>query len=220
MNDTKQTEALKLADTLDSLSMGWSADVVRRLHAENTTLQQGYDAAVDALKDMAAEFRALDLPYGSKAYAKATAVIYGHPQVAAPAAVAGPSEAVAYLDIGAGGYLDLGSDLSDESLRKLPKGRHMLAIVGTYGVDGYVPVAAPTTQAAPVAQEALDAAFEAVRHRLCGLQRYSFVLDDDCVVRRVQDRTGNWIEFDAAHEIFDPVAVDAARAQAKKGGAA
>lgn len=71
---------------------------------------------------------------------------------AAPAAVAGPKEAVAYLDIGEGGYLDLGSDLSDEALRKLPKGRHMLAIVGTYGVDGYVPVAAPTTRAAPLAQ--------------------------------------------------------------------
>ena len=66
---------------------------------------------------------------------------------AAPAAVAGPKEAVAYLDIGEGGYLDLGSDLSDEALRRLPKGRHMLAIVGTYGLDGYVPVAAPTAQA-------------------------------------------------------------------------
>ena len=62
--------------------------------------------------------------------------------------------------------------------------------------------------------DALDAAFDAVRQRLCGLQRYSFVLDDDGMVRRVQDRTGNWIEFDAAHELFDPVAVDAARSQA------
>ncbi|EPD35930.1 hypothetical protein HMPREF9701_04963 [Delftia acidovorans CCUG 274B] len=66
-----------------------------------------------------------------------------------------------------------------------------------------------------------DAAFEAVRKRLCGLQRYSFVLDDDGVVRRAQDRTGNWIEFDDAHALFDPVAVDAARAaQAKEGGEA
>ena len=53
---------------------------------------------------------------------------------------------------------------------------------------------------------------EAVRKRLCGMQRYSFVLDDDGVVRRVQDRTGNWIEFDEAHALFDPVAVDAAMA--------
>lgn len=72
-------------------------------------------------------------------------------------------------------------------------------------------------QPAPVAQaDALDAAFDAVRQRLCGLQRYSFVLDDDGMVRRVHDRTGNWIEFDAAHELFDPVAVDAARSQAKE----
>lgn len=70
-------------------------------------------------------------------------------------------------------------------------------------------------QAAPAAQG--DADFEAVRKKLCELQRYSFVLDDDGVVRRVQDRTGNWIEFDAAHELLDPVAVDAARSQAKEG---
>ena len=38
------------------------------------------------------------------------------------------------------------------------------------------------------------------------------------VVRRVEDRTGRWIEFDDAHELFDPVAVDAARPQAKQGG--
>lgn len=65
-----------------------------------------------------------------------------------------------------------------------------------------------------------DAAFEAVRNRLCGLQRYSFVLDDDGVVRRAQDRTGNWIEFDDAHELFDPVAVDAAIAAQDKDDAA
>ena len=61
-----------------------------------------------------------------------------------------------------------------------------------------------------------DAAFEAVRKKLCALPRFSFVLDDDGLIRRVQDRTGNWIEFDAAHELFDPIAVDAAR---KQGGA-
>ena len=81
--------------------------------------------------------------------------------------------------------------------------------------------AAPAAPAAPAvdARGERDAAFEAVRKRLCGLQRYSFVLDDDGVVRRAQDRTGNWIEFDDAHALFDPVAVDAARAaQAKEGG--
>ena len=55
--------------------------------------------------------------------------------------------AVAYLDIGAGGYLDLGSELPIEQLMGLPKGRHALAIIGTYGIDGYV--AAPVA-AAPV----------------------------------------------------------------------
>ena len=47
--------------------------------------------------------------------------------------------AVAYLDLGVGGYMDVGTDLTDEELATLPKGRHMLGIIGTYGVDGYVP---------------------------------------------------------------------------------
>ncbi|WP_165710897.1 hypothetical protein [Stenotrophomonas maltophilia] len=51
-------------------------------------------------------------------------------------------EPVAYLDLGAGGYMDLGTDLSDEELAALPKGRHMLGIIGTYGVDGYKPAQA------------------------------------------------------------------------------
>ena len=55
------------------------------------------------------------------------------PQCAQPA-----QKAVAYLDLGAGGYTDIGTDLNDEQLALLPKGRHMLGIVGTYGVDGYV----------------------------------------------------------------------------------
>lgn len=46
--------------------------------------------------------------------------------------------AVAYLDLGVGGYMDIGTDLTDEELATLPKGRHMLGIIGTYGVDGYV----------------------------------------------------------------------------------
>ena len=87
--------------------------------------------------------------------------------------------------------------------------------------DGAEPVGAAPAAPAVDALGERDAAFEAVRKRLCGLQRYSFVLDDDGVVRRAQDRTGNWIEFDDAHALFDPVAVDAARAaQAKEGGEA
>ncbi|MFN7042329.1 MAG: hypothetical protein ACK4OH_14350 [Acidovorax temperans] len=72
----------------------------------------------------------------------------------------------------------------------------------------------PPTEAAPQqeAQDATVAAFEAVRKKLCTLPRYSFVLDDDGLVRRAPDRTGNWIEFDEAHALFDPVSVEAALA--------
>jgi len=64
------------------------------------------------------------------------------PPPEAPATAVGQvPQAVAYLDIGAGGYLDIGSELSNEQLQQLPKGRHMLAIVGTFGVDGYTPAA-------------------------------------------------------------------------------
>lgn len=52
-----------------------------------------------------------------------------------------PAKAIAYLDIGIGGYVDLGSELSPEDLAALPRGRHMLVIAGTYGIDGYKPVA-------------------------------------------------------------------------------
>lgn len=57
-----------------------------------------------------------------------------------------PDEAVGYLDIGAGGYIDIGSDLTDAQLSAMPKGRHMLGIIGTYGVDGYT---RPQTEPAP-----------------------------------------------------------------------
>lgn len=71
----------------------------------------------------------------------------------------------------------------------------------------------PQPAPAPVSDEVVrDAAFEAVRKKLCTLPRYSFVLDDDGLVRRAPDRTGNWIEFDEAHALFDPVSVDAALA--------
>ncbi len=56
--------------------------------------------------------------------------------------------AVAYLDLGVGGYMDIGTDLTDEALATLPKGRHMLGIIGTYGVDGYV-----QAQPAPIIPE-------------------------------------------------------------------
>ena len=48
-------------------------------------------------------------------------------------------KAVAYLDLGVGGYMDICTDLTDEALAAIPKGRHILGIVGTYGVEGYSP---------------------------------------------------------------------------------
>ena len=133
--------------------------------------------------------------------AELVALFQGHPAQAAPAAVqcveCNSCGSAFDIDTYMAGYTD-------------GKG-HCL---NCHGIDH------DATQAAPAAHgDALDAAFEAVRHRLCELQRYSFVLDDDGVVRRVQDRVGNWIEFDDAHALFDPVAVDAARSQAKEGGA-
>lgn len=62
-------------------------------------------------------------------------------EVSAP--VADERQAVAYLDLGTGGYMDMDTDLTDEELAALPKGRHMLAIIGTHGVNGYTPVSAP-----------------------------------------------------------------------------
>ena len=64
-------------------------------------------------------------------------------------------KAVAYLDIGAGGYMDIGTDLTDKELDAIPKGRHMLGVIGTYGVDGYVP-----TQPAPSAPEGVAEALQ------------------------------------------------------------
>ena len=58
---------------------------------------------------------------------------------------------MAYLDVGAGGYLDLGSELSEDALQQLPKGRHALVIAGTYGIDGYVAAPQPSPAAHDVA---------------------------------------------------------------------
>ena len=53
-----------------------------------------------------------------------------------------------------------------------------------------------------------DEAVEALRREINALPRYSFLLDDHGGVRRVADRSGRWIDWQAAHELFDPVAVD------------
>lgn len=71
-------------------------------------------------------------------------------EYARAALATGERQAVAYLDLGAGGYMDVGTDLTDEQLAALPKGRHMLAIIGTHGVNGY------TLASAPVAGDAQE----------------------------------------------------------------
>ena len=77
------------------------------------------------------------------------------------------------------------------------------------------------TQPAAQGMDARDAAFEAVRKAFCKLQRYSFFLDGAGNVRRCADHCGNWVEFDAAHTLFEPQSVDAAiAAQAKQQGKA
>ncbi len=70
--------------------------------------------------------------------------------------------------------------------------------------------ATPQPAPAPLSDDAKDAAFEAVRKKLCALPRFSFFSDGYGAVRRIPDGSGSWIAFDAAHALFDPVAVDAA----------
>lgn len=83
-------------------------------------------------------------------------------------------------------------------------------------ISTYLAARAPADSVLEDAAPDIDAAFEAVRRGLCNIPRYSFALDSRGNLRRCEDKSGNWIEFDAAHALFDPVAVDAAR---KQGGA-
>lgn len=53
-----------------------------------------------------------------------------------------------------------------------------------------------------------DLVVEALRKAICALPRYSFLLDRSGGVRRVPDRSGNWLEFESAHALFDTEAVD------------
>lgn len=54
-----------------------------------------------------------------------------------------------------------------------------------------------------------DEAVEALRRGLNALPRFSFLLDEKGNVRRVPDRSGRWIDWQSAHELFDPEVVDA-----------
>lgn len=72
-----------------------------------------------------------ELPHPELQHLPDGAKVYLHP------AAQPQGEPVAYLDIGAGGYVDLGTDQPIEALEKLPYGRHALGIIGTYGADGW-----------------------------------------------------------------------------------
>ena len=54
-----------------------------------------------------------------------------------------------------------------------------------------------------------DEAIEAVRQGINALPRYSFLPFASGGVSRVVDRSGQWIEWQAVHELLDPEMVDA-----------
>ena len=87
--------------------------------------------------------------------------LYTSPLAAAAPQPQPVQEPVAYLDIGAGGYLDIATNLTDEQLLALPKGRHALVIAGTFGIDGYTsPQAQPTRPLTETQADALNTLFK------------------------------------------------------------
>ncbi len=60
-----------------------------------------------------------------------------------------------------------------------------------------------------MSQREYDQAIEALRRGFCKLPRFSFLKDAQGNVRKVPDKTGNFVEFSSVHELFDPVMVDA-----------
>lgn len=136
------------------------------LEAETATQQEAQEPApsaavfglrlvpVEPTDQMVQAAHHIDLSYmpgqeGADRAAIYRAMIAAAPQPAPATQQAG--DVVAYLDVGAGGYLDLGSELSEDALQQLPKGRHALVIAGTYGIDGYV--AAPQPAPAPLSDD-------------------------------------------------------------------
>lgn len=102
---------------------------------------------------------------------------------------------VAYLDVGANGYRDLGSELSEDALQQLPKGRHALIVAGTYGIDGYTPT--PPAPAQPVELDQI----EQYRMQMAGISTAA---------------SGYWKEGDSVHaDYLTPALIDVARLYAK-----
>ena len=101
--------------------------------------------------------------------------------------------AVAYLDIGAGGYRDIGTDLTDDAIAAI----HMLGIIRKYGVDGYVPA-----QPAPSVPTALLVAVADLVAQMEIVSRVGFVDTpndkDSCAAFCVAE--GTWLELMSAIE--------------------
>jgi len=86
---------------------------------------------------------------------------------------------VAYLDVGAGGYMDLGTDLTEDQVGSLPWGRHILAIVGTYGADGYVPA---EQKPAPDVAGLVEQIIAEIDYRQEQLIQSDYLMDsEDCI---------------------------------------
>lgn len=123
----------------------------RDLHNRYECAEYGWQDGVDKCAERVPEqiFDADQM----HAFADATyALRASHGQ--APATQHPEGDVVAYLDVGAGGYLDLGSELSEDALQQLPKGRHALVIAGTYGIDGYTSASTPQSAPARVLEDA------------------------------------------------------------------
>ena len=171
---------------------------IRSLTRENATLRTGYDAARLEIASLQAQLEAVGAGGVGRLAPDVSLISEGD----MPAAPAQPvAWAMQWPD-------DSRLNLSTVFDTKLEATDYLKSCS-----DGGVFV--PLYAAPQPAAQALDDAFEAVRLQLCRLERYSFVPDDDGVVRCVWDRVGNWIEFDDAHELFDPVAIDAAIAAQK-----
>ena len=111
----------------------------------------------------------------------------------APATQQPEGDVVAYLDVGAGGYLDLGSELSEDALQQLPKGRHALVIAGTYGIDGYTAASTPQSAPAGVLEDA--ARWHWMAEYIVGTRTD---LDDELIASATVDELRKLVDADLA----------------------
>lgn len=111
----------------------------------------------------------------------------------APATQQPEGNVVAYLDVGTNGYLDLGSELSEDALQQLPKGRHALVIAGTYGIDGYTAASTPQSAPAGVLEDA--ARWHWMAEYIVGTRTD---LDDDLVASATVDELRKLVDADLA----------------------